>query len=338
MTTTIRPIISAGAALASVGALVVATPSVGAQMDAAMASASGMNSLAPAFELLSKKSQWQGASSFGYDDDSDDDEDDDHGYGHSDDDDDEGGFGGGFIADFLANNQAEVLAVTAMIPVFYLGPVAVGNSLLATAYYDGYNGSAPGLPGVVSYVTSQFGVPPTDIVEGIVLGLTSLIPQFNIGPVAVGNSLLATAYFSGYNGSATGLPGVISYVTSQLGLQTAPGGAAAVSVPAAAATVEASSSAPATLSVSRSALVAPAASQKSADETDVADAVADAVQDSVSVDVDASGGSAAVTHDTPDTAAAPRSSGRASASAKAGSDHAKARSARSAAKSAADAS
>lgn len=336
MTTKIRPFMSAGAALASVGALVIATPSVGAQMDAATASASGSDSLTPAYELLSKKSQWQGLVSFGYDDDDDDDDDDDNdGYGYDDDDDDDDdddGFGsGGFIADFLANNQAEVLAVTALIPVFYLGPVAVGNSLLATAYYDGYNGSAPGLEGVVSYVTSQFGVPPTDIVEGVVLGLTSLIPQFNIGPVAVGNSLLATAYFSGYNGSATGLPGVISYVTSQLGLQTPPGGAEAVSVRAAAATAEVASpaAAPATVSPSRAAMVEPAVSQEDGDRNDGADAVHSAR----SADNDAS----AVTTEAKADTAAPRSSGRASASAKAGGGHAKERSARSAAKSAADA-
>ena len=331
MTTKIRPFMSAGAALASVGALVIATPSVAAQMDLATASASDSDSLNPAYELLSKKSQWQGLASFGYDDDDDDDDDDDHhGYG-DDDDDDDGGFGfGGSIADFLANNQAEVLAVTALIPVFYLGPVAVGNSLLATAYYDGYNGSAPGLEGVVSYVTSQFGVPPTNIVEGVVLGLTSLIPQFNIGPVAVGNSLLATAYFSGYNGSATGLPGVISYVTSQLGLQTPPGGAEAVSVPAAAAVAEVSSpvTAPATVSLSRTAIVQPAASQKGDDENDGADTV----QGAGSGDNDTS---AVATEPKADTAAQ-RSSGRA-ASAKAGSGQAKERSARSAAKSAADA-
>ena len=331
MTTKIRPFMSAGAALASVGALVIATPSVGAQMDLATASASDSDSLNPAYELLSKKSQWQGLASFGYDDDDDDDDDDDHhGYG-DDDDDDDGGFGfGGSIADFLANNQAEVLAVTALIPVFYLGPVAVGHSLLATAYYDGYNGSAPGLEGVVSYVTSQFGVPPTNIVEGVVLGLTSLIPQFNIGPVAVGNSLLATAYFSGYNGSATGLPGVISYVTSQLGLQTPPGGAEAVSVPAAAAVAEVSSpvTAPATVSLSRTAIVQPAASQKDDDENDGADTV----QGAGSGDNDTS---AVATEPKADTAAQ-RSSGRA-ASAKAGSGQAKERSARSAAKSAADA-
>ena len=112
-----------------------------------------------------------------------------------------------------------------MIPVFNLGPVPVGNSLLANAYYDGYNGSAVGVPGVVSYVTSQLGTTPTNILQGVVLGVTSLTPRINIGPVAIGNGLLATAYFSGYNGSATGLPGVVSYVTSQLGIQAAPASA-----------------------------------------------------------------------------------------------------------------
>ena len=327
MTTRINPFMATGVALASAGALVVATPAIGANLDAANAAAARLSSLSTPFELLSK-SQWQGFVGSSESDD----EDDDHGngYSHSDDDDDDHGGGGGFgnfIADFLANNQAQVLAVTALIPVFYLGPVAVGNSLLATAYYDGYNGSGPGLEGLVSYVTSQFGVPPTNIVEGVVLGLTSLIPQFNIGPVAVGNSLLATAYFSGYNGSATGLPGVISYVTSQLGLQTPPGGAATVSIPGAAAAAEVSSPVAARVEVSRAAMVAPAASQKGDDENDGAEAELGGG----SGDTDAS---AASTDPKADTAA-PRSSGRASA--KAGSGHAKERSARSAAKSAADA-
>jgi hypothetical protein len=169
-----------------------------------------------------------GVGSVAYDSD-DDDEDDDRGRGRG------SWFGGignigSFITDYLDNNQAQVLSVTAMIPVFNLGPVPVGNSLLANAYYDGYNGSAVGVPGVVSYVTSQLGTTPTNILQGVVLGVTSLTPRINIGPVAIGNGLLATAYFSGYNGSATGLPGVVSYVTSQLGIQAAP--ASAVRAPA----------------------------------------------------------------------------------------------------------
>lgn len=268
MTTRINPFMATGVALASAGALVVATPAIGANLDAANAAAARLSSLSTPFELLSK-SQWQGFVGSSESDD----EDDDHGngYSHSDDgDDDHGGGGGGFgnfIADFLANNQAQVLAVTALIPVFYLGPVAVGNSLLATAY------------------------------------------------------------FSGYNGSATGLPGVISYVTSQLGLQTPPGGAATVSVPGAAAAAEVSSPVAARAEVSRAAMVAPAASQKSDDENDGAEAELGGG----SGDTDAS---VATTDSKADTAA-PRSSGRASA--KAGSGHAKERSARSAAKSAADA-
>jgi hypothetical protein len=233
MTTSTRPFAVTGAALVAAGALFVATPTIDVDNDV---SATGITSLTTSVQLVS---HWE---------DRDDDDDDyyvDSGTQvgsvayHSDDDDDDddhrgswfGGIGniGSFVTDYLDNNQAQVLSVTAMIPVFNLGPVPVGNSLLANAYYDGYNGSAVGVPGVVSYVTSQLGTTPTNILQGVVLGVTSLTPRINIGPVAIGNGLLATAYFSGYNGSATGLPGVVSYVTSQLGIQAAPASAARAS-------------------------------------------------------------------------------------------------------------
>ena len=232
MTTSTRPFAVTGAALVAAGALFAATPTIDANNDV---SATGITSLTTSVQLVS---HWE---------DRDDDDDDDYyvdpgtqvgsvaydsDYDDDDDDDDRGRgrgswFGGigSFVTDYLDNNQAQVLSVTAMIPVFNLGPVPVGNSLLANAYYDGYNGSAVGVPGVVSYVTSQLGTTPTNILQGVVLGVTSLTPRINIGPVAIGNGLLATAYFSGYNGSATGLPGVVSYVTSQLGIQAAPASA-----------------------------------------------------------------------------------------------------------------
>jgi len=265
MNSSTRPFALTGVALATVGALIATTPAAIGNAAVPMPEATPVTA---DIDLLSssKGGGWKvkgdvyigyfGAGSFDSDDD-DDDDDEYQGNGYSDDDDDEddddddrdgrGGFGS-FVTNFLANNQAEVIAVTAMIPVFNLGPVAVGNSLLANAYYDGYNGSATGVDGIVSYVTSQIGVPPADLVQGLVLGATSRIPQFNLGPVAVGNSLLATAYFSGYNGSATGIPGLVSYVTSQLGTPAAPapaaalkasavkaGAAAAVSIPSVAA-------------------------------------------------------------------------------------------------------
>jgi hypothetical protein len=231
MTNSTRPFAVTGAALVAAGALFVATPTIDVNNDV---SATGITSLTTSVQLVS---HWEDRDD---DDDdyyvdsgtqvgsvayhSDDDDDDDHGRGRG------SWFGGignigSFITDYLDNNQAQVLSVTAMIPVFNLGPVPVGNSLLANAYYDGYNGSAVGVPGVVSYVTSQLGTTPTNILQGVVLGVTSLTPRINIGPVAIGNGLLATAYFSGYNGSATGLPGVVSYVTSQLGIQAAPASA-----------------------------------------------------------------------------------------------------------------
>ena len=336
MTSRLRTSIASAAALASVSAVVISTPAMGAQSETGTASTASINSLDTPFELLGKKSQWQGAANAGYyddDDEYDDDDDDDHGY-DDDDDDDDGGIGGigNFVADFLANNQAEVLAVTAMIPVFYLGPVAVGNSLLATAYYNGYAGSAPGIEGVISYVTSQIGVPPADLVQSVVLGLTSLVPQFNIGPVAVGNSLLATAYYGGYNGSATGLPGVISYVTSQLGLQAAPGAAVSVS-PAAAVAVPLSVSAPesesAPASVTASRVAAPAAALDR-DDTEPSEAVGLATSPA---DADVSGGPAVQI--SPATTATGRpAAARGAATGKAGSAHSKARTERSAAKTA----
>ena len=134
--------------------------------------------------------------------------------------------------------------MTAQIPVFNLGPVAVGNSLLANAYYTGFDpgtGVVTGVPGVVAYVTSQIGVPSGNLVQDVVLGLTSMTPRINIGPVAVGNGILAGAYFNGYDsgsGLVTGLPGVVSYVTNSLGLQAAP--VAAVKAKATAAVAPAS--------------------------------------------------------------------------------------------------
>jgi hypothetical protein len=231
MSSSARPFASTAMALATAGALIATTP---VAIGNAAAPTPDVTPVTADIDLLSssKGGGWKvkgdvyigyfGAGSFDSDDDDDDDEYQGNGYSDDDEDDDDdddddhngrGGFGS-FVTDFLANNQAEVIAVTAMIPVFNIGPVAVGNSLLANAYYDGYNGSAAGVDGVVSYVTSQIGVPPADLVQGLVLGATSLIPRFNLGPVAVGNSLLATAYFSGYNGSATGIPGLVSYVTS----------------------------------------------------------------------------------------------------------------------------
>jgi hypothetical protein len=266
MTNSTRPFAVTGAALVAAGALFVATPTIDVNNDV---SATGVTSLTTSVQLVS---YWE-------DDDDDyyvdsgtqvgsvayhsDDDDDDHGRGRG------SWFGGignigSFITDYLDNNQAQVLSVTAMIPVFNLGPVPVGNSLLANAYYDGYNGSAVGVPGVVSYVTSQLGTTPTNILQGVVLGVTSLTPRINIGPVAIGNGLLATAYFSGYNGSATGLPGVVSYVTSQLGIQAAPASAVRASATSVVAARTASVAA-------RTASAAPEAADSSAAGTAKAD-------------------------------------------------------------------
>lgn len=150
------------------------------------------------------------------------------------------GFGNifGMIGNFLTNNQAQVEAFAAGVPTFYLGPIQLGQGVLASAFYTGYNGSAAGLPGVVAYVTSQIGDVKT-FVKNIVLTVTQMIPAIPLGPVWVGGGRLANAFFDGYNGSATGLAGIISYVTASLGLQTppapAPAAAKAAAVSAAAA-------------------------------------------------------------------------------------------------------
>ena len=273
MTNSTRPFAVTGAALVAAGALFVATPTIDVNNDV---SATGVTSLTTSVQLVS---YWEDrdeddddyyvdsgtqVGSVAYDSDyDDDDDDDDRGRGRG------SWFGGignigSFITDYLDNNQAQVLSVTAMIPVFNLGPVPVGNSLLANAYYDGYDGSAVGVPGVVSYVTSQLGTTPTNILQGVVLGVTSLTPRINIGPVAIGNGLLATAYFSGYNGSATGLPGVVSYVTSQLGIQAAPASAVRASATSVVAARTASVAA-------RTASAAPEAADSSAAGTAKAD-------------------------------------------------------------------
>ena len=304
----------AGTALVSAGALVFATPAINA--NAAPAPMPNLTVASPAIALLSN------GHGYGYGhDDHDDDDDYYYGYGyddsHADGDDDGhgwGGFGGigSFITDFLANNQDEVLSVTAMIPTFYLGPVAVGNSLLANAYYNGYEGSATGVQGVLAYVTGQFGAPQGDLVQTVVLGLTSMVPQFNIGPVAVGNSLLATAYFSGYNGSATGLPGVISYVSDQLGLQAAPAAAAVAAAPVAESAAVAAASEPVSVPRSAASQAAPVAEVAGGTASNDSDAVVAAATGAVAEEVSAVGAGKA------DPAGAGRSAGRGAASAKGG--------------------
>jgi len=90
---------------------------------------------------------------------------------------------------------------------------------------------------VLAYVAAQRGVPKSGLLASAVLGVTSIIPQINLGPVPVGHGLLAGAYFNGYDsgsGNVTGVPGLISYVTDKLGLQA--GAAPAASAKAAAST------------------------------------------------------------------------------------------------------
>jgi hypothetical protein len=204
----ITPLIMTGVGLVTAAAMVAALPAINAGHGLAAAPAPVASDVA----LVSNSHGWED------DDWEDDDWEGEHWSGH-------GGGGlsglGGVITSFLAANQEAVVGFTAGVPTFYLGPVAVGRGVLADAYYNGYLESAVGVPGLVAYVTSQLQVPPSDTAKGIVLGVTGLVPKFNLGPVQVGGSLLATAYYDGYSGSAAGFPGLISYVTSQLGLQPA---------------------------------------------------------------------------------------------------------------------
>jgi hypothetical protein len=327
--------------LASAGALIVATPNIGASPVAGGDVAVGT---AAAVDLVSHSEGYgpginQGLGYRSWSDD-DDDDDDDEGYDDRDDDDndddDEYGFSGNIgtiVTDCLAANQADVLAVTATIPTFNLGPVAVGNALLATAYYTGYNGSAAGLEGVVSYVSSQLGTPPADIVASLVLAVTSMTPQINIGPVAVGNGLLANAYISGYNGSGTGLPGLISYVTAELGIQAPP--ASAVK---AAATV-----APAVSAVAATRIAAAAAVETGGDGAATEGLSAGGAREAAEVGSargDAEGAEAPASVESKADSAGTARAGRGSAAAKAAGavSQSKARAARVAAKTGADAS
>ena len=59
MTSQTRPFVLTGAAFAVAGALIVATPTIGATHDPALAAAPGVASVSSAFQLLSH-SEWQG--------------------------------------------------------------------------------------------------------------------------------------------------------------------------------------------------------------------------------------------------------------------------------------
>ena len=246
MTSQTRPFVLTGAAFAVAGALIATTPTIGASHDLALASAPGVASVSSAFQLLSH-SEWQGnqggsnqaqdAVAYESDDDGSDVEGDGENHHHR-----GGGFGnlGGMITAYLDANQAQVLSFSSMVPAFTVFGVTVGNSSLANAYYtgvdDGTGTIVTGVPGVLAYVSSQVGVPQSGLLQSAILGLTGMTPQINIGPVAIGHGLLAGAFFNGYDsgsGNVTGLPGVISYVTSQLGIQAAPAAARTSSVVAA---------------------------------------------------------------------------------------------------------
>jgi hypothetical protein len=198
MTSQTKPLLTAGASLLTAATVVAATPVIAAGGNPAVA----LHSATSGYEMLSNQSS----------------------------------LGGGLlqvIEKFLADHETAVLAFAAKVPSFDIGPVGVGNAVLAHAYYDGYNGSATGLPGVIAYVESQLGLPGTKLastaaanattthpLEALILKLTAMIPKFKIGPVQLGGSLLADAFYNGYNGSPTGLPGIIAYVKSQLGVPT----------------------------------------------------------------------------------------------------------------------
>ena len=275
MTSQSRPFLMTGAAFAVVGALIAATPTIGANHDLALASAPGLASVSSAFELLSSSeseghshgggSQAHGAGAHESDDDGGDvegDHEDHHGGGGS-----LAGLGA-MITSYLDANQAQVLSFSAMVPQFNVFGVTVGDSSLANAYYtgidDGTGTLVTGVDGVLAYVASQRGVPQSGLLASVVLGVTSMTPKINLGPLTVGHGLLAGAYINGYDsgsGNVTGLPGLISYVTDELGLQSAP------AAPVAA--VKAAASTSSVVAARKSAAVAELAG--SVDETAAAD-------------------------------------------------------------------
>jgi hypothetical protein len=191
-----KPLLMTGAGLLAAATVITATPVIAAGGEPAAA----LHSATSSYEMLSLQSS----------------------------------FGDGLlqaIESFLDSHETGVLAFAARVPSFHIRGVAVGNAVLAHAYYDGFNGSATGLPGVIAYVESQLGLPGSSSAstaatnvstphpfEALILKLTATIPKFAIGGVQIGGSLLANAYFNGYNGSATGVPGIIAYVKSQVGL------------------------------------------------------------------------------------------------------------------------
>ena len=258
-----KPLMASGLGLATAAAMVASAVALPITHSVANVP---MPSISSAFTLLDSEHEWEhghgnwgngwsgsnggsqsSSSSSSYDDDDDHEGDHHHGFGNI----------FGMIGNFLANNQAEVEAFAAGVPTFYLGPVQLGQGVLASAFYSGYNGSATGLPGVLAYVTSQIGDVQT-FIKNAVLTVTQLIPSIPLGPVWVGGGRLATAFFDGYNGSATGLAGIISYVTASLGLQTPP------VTPAAAAKTVAVSAAAASLPRAAAATVTVAAPKAAA--------------------------------------------------------------------------
>ena len=92
--------------------------------------------------------------------------------------------------------------LAAQIPTFYIGPVQVGGGLLYNAFQNG------GLPGVVSYITSQL---PSGELPGF-QQLAAQIPPFYIGSVKLGQGVLYNAFQEG------GLPGVTSYIAQNSSL------------------------------------------------------------------------------------------------------------------------
>lgn len=145
----------------------------------------------------------------------------------------------------ITQNQILVQQIASHTPAGSVGPIAIGGGLLANAYYSGYQGSKAGIPGILAYVASQLhsahpaasikaggtNLPPA-LLKALILSATAKTPTSQIGPVTVGGGVLAHAYFDGYNGSPTGLPGVISYVRHEI---RTPKSSAASTAPSAAA-------------------------------------------------------------------------------------------------------
>ena len=103
-----------------------------------------------------------------------------------------------------------------------LGPLYGGLNAVMLVAANEYLGSGPGS---LVYIAQNFPA----YVNTQILGVTSLLPTVNVGPVEVGGGILSSLYFTGatpdwnydtgtgrYNYGGTGLPAIWGYISSSL--------------------------------------------------------------------------------------------------------------------------